>query len=196
MSPSEARRAIRLGISDKNPTKNVGFRGIGIYSAFNLCDSLEIFTKKADSHGSRIVFDFGAIRKDLLKEQERRKRELAPKLCLEKLLESSVFVEDDEEAVIHGHGTRLILSGLLPDSYRQLQDWDRVVSYLQNVVPLPFHPDFRYGKKIEEKFREQDYRVVPLTLQIGARKEPIYRPYSDSLFTADARHPPKYFTLS
>jgi Tfp pilus assembly protein PilN len=36
---------------------------------------------------------------------------------------------------------------------------------------------------------------VPLTLQIGARKEPIYRPYRDSLFT-DAKHPPKYFKLS
>ena len=36
----QAHRAIRLGISDKNPSQNVGFRGIGIYSAFNLCDLL------------------------------------------------------------------------------------------------------------------------------------------------------------
>ncbi len=169
MSPSEAKRAIRLGISDKNPTKNVGFRGIGIYSAFNLCNSLEIFTKKKGTHGSRLVFNFGDIRKELLREQERRKQGLGPKLYLEKLLESSVFVEDDQEAVISDHGTRLILSDLLPDSYRQLQDWERVVSYLQNVVPLPFNPEFRYGTTIQKKFEEEDYRVVPLTLQIGAK---------------------------
>jgi molecular chaperone HtpG len=195
MSPSDAKRAIRLGISDKNPTENVGFRGIGIYSAFNLCDSLEVFTKKADSRASRIVFNFGEIRKQLLKEQERRKQGLPPKLYLEKLLESSVFVEDDDEAVISDHGTRLVLSDLLPDSYRQLQDWDKVVSYLQNVVPLPFHPEFRYGQAIERRFQEEDYRVVPLTLQIGARTEPLYRPYVDSLFTVDGQYPPKYFSL-
>ena len=33
MSREEARDSIRLGISNKNPTYNVGFRGIGIYSS-------------------------------------------------------------------------------------------------------------------------------------------------------------------
>src|SRR5438034_8561141 len=37
MNFQQAQRAIRLGISDKNPRMNVGFRGIGAYSAFNLC---------------------------------------------------------------------------------------------------------------------------------------------------------------
>ena len=37
----ESRKAIRLGISDKSPISNVGFRGIGIYSSFNLCDEVE-----------------------------------------------------------------------------------------------------------------------------------------------------------
>src|SRR5271157_774776 len=32
--------AIRIGISDKNPKADVGFRGIGIYSSFHLCDKL------------------------------------------------------------------------------------------------------------------------------------------------------------
>jgi len=196
MSPSEAKRAIRLGISDKNPAENVGFRGIGVYSAFNLCNLLEIYTKSASSRvGSRIMFDFGAIREQLLKEQERRKRGLKPELYLEGLLESTVLVENDEEGVIQDHGTRLILSDLLPDSYRHLQDWSSVVSYLQNVVPLPFHPDFVYGAMIAKKFKEEDYRVVPLTLQIGARREELFRPYQNSDFAADANYPPKYFTL-
>ena len=41
----EAKKAIRLGISEKSPLENVGFRGIGIYSAFNLCDALDIYTR-------------------------------------------------------------------------------------------------------------------------------------------------------
>jgi hypothetical protein len=196
MNANQARKAIRLGISDKNPIENVGFRGIGIYSAFNLCNLLEIFTKQKGSRaGSHIVFRFGEIRKQLLAEQERRKRGQPPKLFLEKLLESNVFVQDDEEHAIEDHGTRVILGDLLPDTYRPLQDWDTVVNYLQDVVPLPFDPSFQHGKAIAKKFEEEDYRVVPLELQIGPRREALYRPYRDEQFRGDGKYPPKYFPL-
>ena len=33
------RRARRFGISDKNPHIHVGFRGIGIYAAFGMCEN-------------------------------------------------------------------------------------------------------------------------------------------------------------
>ena len=45
MSFDEARKAIKLGVSEKNPLENVGFRGIGVYSAFNLCNHLDIYTR-------------------------------------------------------------------------------------------------------------------------------------------------------
>ncbi len=64
---------MRLGISEKNPLVNIGFRGVGTYSGFNLCDSLEIFTESAnDEITYRLFFDFKQIRKELLAEQERR----------------------------------------------------------------------------------------------------------------------------
>ena len=47
--------------------------------------------------------------------------------------------------MIDQHGTQVIMSGLLPDAYRRINDWDQVVDYLQNVVPLPFSPDFKFG---------------------------------------------------
>jgi hypothetical protein len=196
MSPDEAQRAIRLGISDKSPIENVGFRGIGIYSAFNLCNSAEVFTKKAGTRGSRIIFNFGDIRRELLKEQERRKRGLPPRLYLEKLLSSSVAVEADDEEVIPDHGTRLILSDLLPECYRQIQDWGSVESYLQNVVPLPFSSDFRYGNTLQKKLEKEGYRFIPLTLQIGSRLQQIFRPYVDDIFARDEQFPPEYFPIT
>ena len=64
MDSTEARKAIRLGISEKSPLINIGFRGIGIYSGFNLCDSLEIFTKSAEEQVTyRLFFDFKQIRR-------------------------------------------------------------------------------------------------------------------------------------
>jgi len=196
MTETEARQAIRLGISEKNPKENVGFRGIGVYSAFNLCDSLEIFTKSAQDNATyRLYFDFKHIRQDLLEEQEKRAQGQPPELYLERLLENSVFVEPTSNDLIEDHGTKVVMSGLLSEAYRRLNNWQQVVVYLQNVVPLPFNPQFKFGSVIEEKFKEEDYRVVPLTLQMGDRKEQLYRPYTDAIFKFGGRHKPAFFTI-
>lgn len=196
MDAIEARKAMRLGISEKNPTVNVGFRGIGIYSGFNLCDKLEVFTKSAaDSVTYRLLFDFKRVRLELLAEQERRNQGKPPELYLERLLEESVYMEPAEDDIIDGYGTSVILSGLLPEAYRRLNDWDQVVDYLQNVIPLPFSPNFKYGEAIEVKFEQEDYRVVPLTLQIGDRAAQLYRPYTDAIFRYGGQHRPEFFEM-
>ena len=196
MTAEEARDAIKLGISEKNPLEDVGFRGIGIYSAFNLCNRLEIYTRaQGEDQGYVLCFDFRRMREALLAEAERRKQRLPPSLYLEKLLQESVSVEGDTSGVVAGHGTRAVLSGLIGEVYKRLNDWGEVVSYLQNVVPLPFHPNFRYDSEIESKFRTEDYRTVPLTLQIGPRREPVYRPYHDGMFEHGGEHPPQFFDI-
>jgi hypothetical protein len=196
MAAAEARQALRLGLSEKNPTEDVGFRGIGIYSAFNLCDTLEIFTKREDSStGYYLKFDFKTVRRQLLADQERRKRGLKSNLFLEKLLEGNVYVEPDSTHAVEDRGTKVIMSGIASDSYRSLLDWKTVESYLQDVVPLPFNPTFSFGKKLEKKFEEEDYRVVSLELQINARKENIFRPYTNDLFTNGGLYAPKFFPL-
>ena len=139
MGIEQARNAIRFGVSDKSPLENVGFRGIGIYSGFNICDSLEVYTKStSDGNTYKLTFDFYGIRTNLLKEQERRSTGLSPALHLERLLEQSVFMETLGEEEFRGFGTTVIMSGLLPEAYGQINDWDQVVDYLRNVVPLPF----------------------------------------------------------
>lgn len=196
MNRELARRAIRLGISDKSPLENVGFRGIGIYSAFNLCNDLAIYTRAADEpHGYVIKINFKVIREELLKEQERRKRKQPPALYLERLLEGSVYVADDTDAVVADHGTKALLSGLQGGVYKRLNNWEQVESYLQNVVPLPFRQDFKYGKVIEKRLRDEAQRIVPVTLQVLVRREEIYRPYYDGLFSRSGTHPPKFFIV-
>ena len=197
MNGDQARRAIRLGISDKNPLENVGFRGIGLYSAFNLCNELSIYTRaEHDDHGYRISINFNHIREELLKEQERRKRKQPPTLYLERLLESAVAVTDDTDSVVTGHGTKAILSGLLGDVYRRLNNWEVVEAYLQNVVPLPFRPDFRYAAMIEKKLRDEAQRIVPVTLQVLVRSAEIYRPYYNDMFSRGGMHPPNFFAVA
>ena len=196
MDVEQARNAIRFGVSDKSPLENVGFRGIGIYSGFNVCDSLEVYAKsKSDGNTYKLTFDFYGIRTKLLEEQERRSKGLPPALHLERLLEQSVFMDTLGEENFRGFGTTVVMSGLLPAAYGQINDWDEVVDYLRNVVPLPFNPDFRYGKVIEKRFQQRDYRVIPLMLQIGTRRERLYRPYTNDLFKNKGRHAPAFFDI-
>jgi hypothetical protein len=192
-----AKKAIRLGISEKSPLENVGFRGIGIYSAFNLCDTLDIYTRAAGEPNCYIIhLDFKRIRGALLEDQERKKQGKPSSLYLEKLLEDAVYVYLDRDGTVGEHGTKAIMSGLLGDVYQELNNWDKVVSYLQDVVPLPFRDDFKYASVIQAKFEEEDYRVVPLTLQIGSERSPVFRPYYDGMFAHGGEHPPMFFNIS
>ena len=114
---------------------------------------------------------------------------------LERLLEQSVFMETLGEEDFRRFGTTVTMSGLLPAAYGQVNDWDHVVDYLRDVVPLPFSPDFRYGEAIEERFLQRDYRVIPLTLQIGNQQRMLFRPYTDDLFKNRGRHAPEFFDI-
>ncbi|MFC1937703.1 ATP-binding protein, partial [Chloroflexota bacterium] len=88
MSFEQAKNAIKLGISEKNPRDSVGFRGIGIYSAYNLCDRLDIYTKSEKENRCIVIhFDFGSARLALHEDQERKKNDLPTTVYLEKLLE-------------------------------------------------------------------------------------------------------------
>ena len=196
MSRDQARNAIRFGVSDKSPLKHVGFRGIGIYSGFNICDLLEIYTKSdKDPNTYKLSFDFYDIRTQLLQEQERRSRGLPPGLHLERLLEQSVSMESIGEESFRPLGTTVNMIGLLESAYSELNDWDTVVYYLRNVVPLPFGPEFQYGRLLEGRFDERDYKVVSITLSLNGRKESLFRPYTDSLFKNGGRHAPEFFEV-
>ena len=117
-------------------------------------------------------------------------------MYLEKLLEETVVVEADSSGAIAEHGTMAILSGLLEDVYERLNDWEQVTDYLQNVVPLPFRPDFKFKSEIAGRFAAEDYRVVPLTLRIGSRTEDLFRPYHDGMFSHGGKHPPNFFDVA
>lgn len=196
MNFEEAKTAIKLGISKKNPKDSVGFRGIGIYSAYNLCNQLDIYTRSDKANGCIVIhFDFKSARDALDKDQERKRNNLPSTVYLEELLEDAIHVDVGQENILDQPGTRAIMSELLNEVYEELNDWDGVESYLRDVVPLPFAKDFKYSKEIESKFAQEDYKVVPLTLQIGNRRENITRPYYNKMFDHGGKHPPMIFDI-
>ena len=151
------RSAIRVGISEKNPSKNVGFMGIGIYSSFHLCDKLTIYSRGKENIPNKLEIDFGSMKAVLEDQKEKR---IKGKIKTEDLIDLQSFLENhislsenrkltDEE--FPTQGTRVELTGLETEFYSALSDFEEVAEYLRNVIPLHFDKhNFSYAERVRK----------------------------------------------
>jgi len=209
MDYATLRKAVRLGISDKNPKNNVGFMGIGIYSAFHLCEKMTIHTRKKDANPLRLVMDFKSMKEhlDIQKELRFSEKITSEQLTdLQTLLEQYINLTNDDELSLEEfphEGTWIELVGLDPILYDYLIDFDSISSYLQEVVPLHFESEenFKWGPLIESKINqiceEHDagFQTVNLKLRVNNKSADLYRPYKNSDFHNDKPQAPVFQLL-
>jgi len=197
------RKAVRLGISDKNPKKAVGFMGIGLYSSFHLCDKLTIYSRVDNQKPNRLEFEFKNMRGLLEAQKEARiesDNNVPVQVALLSLMEENTHLSELLESDFPTVGTRVELSGLDTDFFESLSKFEEVADYLEKSIPLPFSPSFKYGTEIQNYISEEcrkhnaEFKIVNLTLQINTRTEQLYRPYKDSDFNP-APMPPNYKEL-
>ena len=191
MNIASMRKAIRLGVSDKVPSKDVGFMGIGIYSSFHLCNKLIIYSRTEQELPNKLTFDFKSMRNIL---EEQKKVRFDEELDEEKLMDLQTILEKYIELIpltekdFSKIGTRVEMIGVEPEFYQEILKFNDVANYLQQVVPLPFDPKFRWAQAIEKKIHEiceehnAVFEVVTLNLQVNERQEDLFRPYKDSSF--------------
>ncbi|MFA6275626.1 MAG: ATP-binding protein [Pedobacter sp.] len=204
------RKAIRVGISDKNPKKSVGFMGIGIYSSLHLCEKLCIYSKTKDEKPHQLTINFAEIRFDLENQKDSKiesSTELEQQIDLQTLLENNIEFTELDEFEFPKTGTRIEMLGLDSNFFGSLSKYDEVAEYLERVVPLPFSPDFMHGAKIQKYITEickknnALFRTIDLLLDINGNEQKLYRPYKDSDFR-DKAHPddaplePKFYELN
>jgi len=200
MDEETMRKAVRIGISDKNPNVDVGFRGIGIYSSFHLCDNLCIYSRsKTDNTPYLLSFDFKKMREILHQQQiARLKGDLTGDqlIDLQSLIEKHIEFKILDTNKFPKVGTRVEMINLDPNFFKSLTKFDEVAEYLRQVVPLHFHPEkFKWSKKIENKISEicreykEEVKLVNLTLQVNTQIEKLYRPYTDECFIGEPIEP-------
>ena len=167
-------KAIRVGISDKNPTLDVGFRGIGIYSSFHLCDGLHIYSKSKKDNPHVLIFDFKGMRKVLEQQQNAR---IEGKLTGDELVDLQTLLEKHTEFkkidvadFQKEAGTRVEMIGIDPAFFKSLSRFEEVADYLRQVVPLHFdHEKFKWAKSIETeihnicKEHKAEFKLIELT---------------------------------
>lgn len=196
--------AIRVGISDKNPKACIGFRGIGIYSSFHLCDQLHIYSKAKKDTPHMLIFDFKGMR-DILHQQQAARIKGAldgdELVDLQSLLEKYIqFKSIAVDIFSKENGTRVEMLNLDPGFFKSLSKFDEVAEYLRQVVPLHFNAEkFDWAEQIETaiskicKEHRAEFNLINLTLQVDARIEKLYRPYTNELFEDEPLKP--LFTL-
>lgn len=162
------RRARRFGASDKSPRGNVGYRGIGMYAAFGMCESMQITTRQSDADELlRLRIDFGEMRRTL--EQDRAAIERMEIGLTDLLYEYTQFSREPDET--GSHFTIVRLDGITQEYRAQVHDLSSLSTYLLNTLPLAF-PESGYGARVNNWLGEHvGLNPVRLMLRVGDEPE-------------------------
>ena len=175
MDEEGIRAARRFGVSQKSPLNMVGYRGIGLYSAFGICDEMIITSRQAGMPnlvGWR--FQFGEMRRllEVDKESDVRQGIGLPELMHQHTeLFSEPYYGDSND-----HFTLVELYGLGEEYSAQLNNIAEVMDYLLNTIPVAF-PSGGYGDTINGWLKENaGLNSVQLSVRIGDNRELLVLP--------------------
>ncbi len=163
MSFDDLVKARRFGVSEKDPTEHVGFRGIGIYSGYDLCDRLVITTySRGDTMQSVLEFNFAAMKKRL--DADKRNGVGTP---LHDLLKKHTRFKI-EPSLTKIPGTTVELEEVSSYHIRSLRDSDALHKYILRNLPVDFDQQFEHWDTIKKYLREHvpGYRTVKMILEI------------------------------
>lgn len=202
------RKAVRLGVSDKNPKKDVGFMGIGIYSAYHLCEKLVIYSRKEGHSPYRLTMNFVGMKEEL---EEQRSLRLQEEINDDELTDLQTLLEKHIDITNEGDisheefprfGTRVELHGIENAFYDEVANFEDTAEYLRLNVPLKFDRDkFKYAELIENQIHEickknnTNFELIDLELQVNSQIEDLYRPYSDEDFHNESPNEPLFKEL-
>ncbi len=167
-----ARLLVDIGNSKKSRATSRGFRGIGRLAGLGYCDSLSFVTSAAgEAVKSVISFDAKHLKKLLIPgtNDDDSIYDVIDMVVAKQTLPEKANV----------HYFEVVLSGV--SLQNELTTYDALKDYLTQNIPLPFHPDFHWGRTILSKVEINGYKVPEYNvfLHYNDRTEQLYKPYRD-----------------
>ncbi len=166
------RLLIDIGNSKKSRSTSRGFRGIGRLAGLGYCDTLTFITSSV-GEAEKTIITFNA---------QRLKQLLIPGTndddSIYDVIDAVVSKKTSPEKK-NAHYFEVVLNGVAAQS--NLINYSSLKDYLMQNIPLPFHPDFKWGKTICSKLNINGY-IVPeynVFLTFNSETEQIYKPYRD-----------------
>lgn len=164
-----------VGASNKTFRKNAGFRGIGRLAGIVFCDTLVFSTKaRGDSQRTVVTFDAKVLRERLSPESP-VVGDAASTLesCVEAHLEDAADVED--------HYFEVQLNGFHNPPI-ECEDINSLRSFISQVSPLPYAPEFPFAGAITDKAHEAGFEVECVRVYVRAEGEEfkeLFKPYRE-----------------
>jgi Histidine kinase-, DNA gyrase B-, and HSP90-like ATPase len=165
MDEDELNIARKIGFSIKNPKEDVGFRGIGVWSAVGYVRQILISTKKKDTHDKLLLrINAEGLRKEI---------ESRSKKALTQVLGENVAKAKDWDPRKHSHYTHVQLVDVAD---RRLLDVDSVIEYSRRVLPVGFDEAFPQRTFVAKELTTNvpDYKEVRVWVNLKEIKRPPF----------------------
>lgn len=163
---------VSIGNSKKSSESSRGFRGIGRLAALSYCQRLTFSTSfKGESTATQIVIDASKLSEVLADDSQ---ADVTVIDVLENVYTMNTFVERED-----AHYFTVLMDGV--DINSKLLSLSDVEDYLTQNAPVPYSPDFIWGKEIVKRLRKEglEIGVYNVYLEYGTKSTPIYKPYRD-----------------
>ncbi len=194
MSEEELDNSLNIGKSDKS-RKNIGWRGIGIWSGVPVCQRIVIITKKKSDKIYRTTIDCVKLQKEYLTNETLTKVLSDVTGKIEKMdLGKGDSIEND-------HYTIIRLESILP-AQKTIFDENDISAYLQRTMPVPFdETKFKFAAKINEWLKGNYVELPEVNITFHGydkiKNKKIFRPPTcDDIFMNDVSDvSPKEFKI-
>jgi molecular chaperone HtpG len=165
------KRLVAFGASKKRGLKARGFRGVGRLAGLGYCQEL-IFRSRAagETEVSEMRWDCRRL-KSLLRNAEFSEK-------LDELVGEVVATRQLKNTDFPDHFFEVELAGIVRHGNDVLMHSAVVESYLSQVAPVPFSPEFTYGKEIERMLRPY-VNLGNVQIFINGGDRPVYRPHQN-----------------
>ena len=163
---------ISIGNSKKSSESSRGFRGIGRLAALSYCQRLSFSTSfKGEAISTQIVIDASKLSTVLADDSQ---ADMTVVDVLESVYTVTTTVEREG-----AHYFTVQMDGV--DVNSKLLSVLEVEDYLMQTAPVPYSPDFIWGKEIVKRLRKEglEIGVYNVSLEYGMKSTPIYKPYKD-----------------
>lgn len=183
--------ARKVAITRKRRDAQVGFRGIGIYSSFSVCDHLEIITRPAIvDEVYRLQFSYEGMRRQI----EEAREGLAEPASLIDILEQYTSITDAPSDLdlsrFTGSFTMVRLVNPTGRFSARLTQLDALTEYLVSTVPLDFPDGFEHAAAIRETLAKHipQLNLIRVIVSMGDHPEKlVVQPSADDLLPPATR---------
>lgn len=169
--------------SNKDHTKDLGFRGIGRLCGLAYCKTL-IFTTSYYGEGCKSIMTIDA-------QKMRRMIQSKEKYEANYILDTiTSFDERSEEKEKHYFQVEMID---INHENTELLDKDKVINYLSFVAPVPFKNVFVYSSKIHEHARDLGHELDEYKITVNGKQ--VFKEYHTNLYDENGNNKKKYDTI-